>query len=520
MSLFRLLPRRPSRRSTPSSYNQPGQSLYSQLDSKIIKSDNKKITQQLSTFSFLPLDVIDEIITKDIVKAKSLRYTSIFRPDLSAQIVERTKKVFAILGLLEEEDIIKNLFDEGLVDEDLPLTRLQAQGRSNSNVLASRQGKEFKSFSKLGKERAVDNFLKEQWLVLAPIFTTDGKHFQVDGEAPLPFYDIEKIPTHSISNVYKALLHPAHLIAIKDYNKKEEFEREKENLIATQNLKHPHLIRHIATIQHGELYYVIFPWADGGNLSDFWKSDPDALQTRPPSLFKWSFQQMFGLVDGLFALHEVNCRHGDLKPENILHFRAPDNSTLQHIQSGTLVIADVGVSRVHQQATELRKDPTKTKATTPCYEAPEVELDEKAPRGRRYDMWSVGCIFMEFTIWLLYGHAAIGNFRKLRSGAAYYEMTTKNTAVIHPAVSRGLEALRNDPRCGEDTGLSNLVSLIADDLIVIDAGKRVKAGELKEKFGKIVKTAEEDPEYLVRQTEPPPRIPDAFTLERNGDGNE
>ncbi|RYC59314.1 hypothetical protein CHU98_g6881, partial [Xylaria longipes] len=257
-------------------------------------------------------------------------------------------------------------------------------------------------------------------------------------------------------------------------------------------LNYPHLIRHFATVQHGNLFYVIFPWTDGGNLSNFWKRNPDAPQTRPLSLFMWSFRQMLGLIDGLFALHNVNFRHGDLKPENILHFGAPDDSTIQHschgtlrnnlrrpgvpgtglrpayiYQSGTLIIADVGVSRVHRQATELRRDPTDTKATTRCYEAPEAELNT-APRSRRYDMWSVGCIFMEFTIWLLYDDNAIGDFWRLRSGEPYYKMITKTTAIIHPAVLRGLEAFRNGPRCDDDTGLADLINLIADSLIVID----------------------------------------------------
>ncbi|KAI0474845.1 kinase-like protein [Xylaria cf. heliscus] len=513
-------------RPAPSNYDSTSQSLYSQLNSKVIKPDNKKMVNHLSTFSFLPLDGIDETITGDVIKAGLSCCDSIFRPTLPLQIMERAQKVFTILGLFKEEAIIRDLFDEGLLDKDLPLARMQAAGDSNNrNVLISRQGKVFKSFSAPGKEMVVDNFLQKQWLVLAPVFSMAGEHLHVDQEAPLPFYNIEKIPTISINNVYKALLHPAHLakdpvqVAIKDYDIKEDFDKERDNLTAIQYLNNSHVIRHIATVQHGELFYVVFPWADGGNLSNFWKRDPDALQTRHSSLFIWSFQQMLGLVDGLFALHRLNCRHGDLKPENILHFWAPDHSAIPQSQYGTLVIADVGVSRVHQQATELRRDPTNTKATTPCYEAPEAELNRTAPRGRRYDMWSIGCIFMEFTIWLLYGDSAISDFRRLRSGAAYYELTATSTAVIHPAVSRALEALRNDPRCGEDTGLADLIRLIADDLIVIDVEKRAEAGELRETFGKIVERGEKNADYLVRGTDPPSKIPDAFIFGRNGGGN-
>ncbi|KAI3324603.1 kinase-like protein [Xylariaceae sp. AK1471] len=530
-SLSRQSTGRLSSRSTASSYNPTKQSLYLQLKSELVDCDKKKKTQHFSRFSFLPLDAIDKIITRDIVKANSSWTTTIFNPSLPGQIAERAPKVYAILALCEAEAVVWDLFGEGLTDEHLPLARVQDKGHSNVLVACKDKTKtnKFNSFAKLGKNTVVDNFLRNQWLVLAPVLTTPGEHKEINRDAPLPFYDIEKISSNTGSTVYRGKLHAAHLvprvnytvqIAIKDYVEDKAFHKEKENLEVIQTIKHPHLIKHTATFEQGSLFYVTFPWADGGNLSEFWKHDPNALPTRDRELFMWSLQQMLGLVDALWALHRVNCRHGDLKPENILHFKTSGESTTQNSRYGTLVIADVGVSRVHHQATELRHDPTNTKATTPCYEAPEVEFQKTAPRGRRYDMWSVGCMYMEFIIWLLYGYKAIDNFRELRrpnddpfaQKAAYYKRTLEGTAVIHPAVSRGLEALRNDPRCSEGTGLAALISLIANDLLLIEWEQRTEAEDLRNKFREVLEKAEEDPDYLVRRIEPPPRVPDVFTL--------
>lgn len=142
---------------------------------------------------------------------------------------------------------------------------------------------------------------------------------------------------------------------------------EADTLEMLRNTGHAHLIRAIAYYTKGPKHFVMFPWADYGNLREFWKHNPPTLDH---DYLDWAFTQFLGLSDALRVLHhsseERHWRHGDLKPENILCFESakPSNGTC------TLVIADVGLSKNHYQATEKRLDPTRTTSGTLMYEAP------------------------------------------------------------------------------------------------------------------------------------------------------
>jgi serine/threonine protein kinase len=73
------------------------------------------------------------------------------------------------------------------------------------------------------------------------------------------------------------------------------------------------MIHHYATWEVDNAFHVIFPWADGGNLKEYWKTLAD--KERTPDLGVWALRQMLGLSEALAALHIRNCRHGDLKPD-------------------------------------------------------------------------------------------------------------------------------------------------------------------------------------------------------------
>ena len=105
-----------------------------------------------------------------------------------------------------------------------------------------------------------------------------------------------------------------------------------------------------------------------------------------------------------YAPRAFQCRHGDLKPGNIL--------CVTECGEKVLKIADFGVSRGHHGQTISRKLATTSVSPTSSYQGLEVEFERldktyQRPRSCKYDIWSLGCVFLEFSIWLLHGPKVI-----------------------------------------------------------------------------------------------------------------
>jgi serine/threonine protein kinase len=244
-----------------------------------------------------------------------------------------------------------------------------------------------------------------------------------------------------------------------------------------RNLNHAHLIKAIAYYKKGTKHCVIFPWARHGNLRDFWRKEPPELSQR---YLSWVFTQLCGLAGAIERLHhshqEQATRHGDLKPENILCFDTKDDSSDEQDEC-ILVIADVGLSKCHDKLTELRNDATRTSSGTIMYEPPETELQPREPRSRRYDVWSLGCIYLEFIVWLLYGAQELAHFRQdlsvMGKNTRFYTIEETNgtqgkVARLNIVVEKWINWIRKDPRCPEGTAVRSLVELVVMRMLIAD----------------------------------------------------
>jgi serine/threonine protein kinase len=76
------------------------------------------------------------------------------------------------------------------------------------------------------------------------------------------------------------------------------------------------------------------------------------------------------------------------------------------------LIADFGLARLRNERTRDKKVGTNTMTRTQMYEPPDVDII-RGLTSRKYDIWSMGCIFLEFTIWLLSGIEEIKRFKDL-----------------------------------------------------------------------------------------------------------
>ncbi|KAK1657390.1 kinase-like domain-containing protein [Colletotrichum godetiae] len=468
---------------------------------------------------FLPVSSLDDLITKETVE-KELPKSLINRllPDsLPSKVSKNARRLFAILVMIGEPSAIRKLVGDGLTDDDLPFAR--PTHARHGRILETKGRLEVRSFQDWNNEAMVDMFLEKQWDFLAPTIDVSGTSavFRVDSKCPLPFLRATPLRGEHSNIVYKSELHAAHqtgsetqntdmVIALKVFHRSEGFklfEKEKENLLETRGIQDRHLIRHLFFCERGQSYFIAFPWAEGGNLQEFWM-----LHTSNREYMLWSLQQMLGLSGALRKLHDINFRHGDLKPGNILHF--PRGGL------GNLVIADVGISKVHTAATYERSISTYTRATTPSYEAPEATQKTKKPRPRRYDIWSMACIYLEFVIWMVHGFSAINSFAESREDRTSIIPTSNfyalrgDSAVIHPSVLDAFVALRGDPRCRDDTALGAVINLITQHLLLVRVDDRVTADILYEKLEQIVYRATKDPSFIINRATAPQETPAVF----------
>jgi serine/threonine protein kinase len=283
------------------------------------------------------------------------------------------------------------------------------------------------------------------------------------------------------------------------------WEREARILQKMNDLCQDHIVRFLTAFSRGDDahrdYYLMFEWADGINLRWLWR-DAAIRPCLTADLAQAVLKQILGLAMALCMAHcpesrpnsmpkDLNFRHGDLKPENILWYR--DNSQL-----GTLKIADWGLAKQNNLVTPLRTNNTSTGSGTARYKPPEEELAirtegqgqngllnvHRSPatsaqprkRSRLYDVWAMGCITLEFLIWLLYGPDGLKRFNNsfktpLDNYPPFYEVEIVNgkpVARVHNIAVKWMDHMAKDPACKPGkTALGDLLELVRTGLLVV-----------------------------------------------------
>ncbi|KAJ8117109.1 hypothetical protein OPT61_g1616 [Boeremia exigua] len=482
------------------------------------------------------------------------------RENLATWILSNAHRTFAItvqcslrpLHLLLTMAIFR---DTGFTDEDLPL--------SDPRVTTPSTRYWKKDIWPPGK---LQDFYEKQWRCLVPVFRPGKYHYDLPHNSIVPFTKTDVAPMlGAFSAVHKVKVHPEHQdhrcmqhVAIKEIQVSrandrigtdEAWDQEARALENIKDVNHKHIIECIAAIRKGDSRYFMFPWADGGSLRAYWNEKPRQTPNGPAILD--ALIQLRGLADALVHLHsdtgskrdsdgantdydrqqsgqpelqllnendEIsrpvvassrrNIRHGDLKPENILRFEGSRRSL------GTLKIADMGLAKQHIVDTQDRTHLTSTRYGTIHYEPPEAVFGNASPRSRLYDIWSMGCITLEFVIWLLYGNDDLNSFYNQVKGdtkqvCQYYEiLEAEGEAVVHPVVLQWIKHIQCvDPECSQDSATRDLLSLVRDKLLVVAlpptplaSGEsatqhRITAAKFRNALDKIIRKAR-NPTYL------------------------
>lgn len=101
-------------------------------------------------------------------------------------------------------------------------------------------------------------------------------------------------------------------------------------------------------------------------------------------------------------------RHGDISPRNILWYDNEDQS--ESTLGGTLKLSDFGEAELNSTFSKTRKEDV---AATMTYRAPECDFLPRKIR-QSYDIWSLGCVFLELVTWMLGGADALEAFASQR----------------------------------------------------------------------------------------------------------
>lgn len=209
-------------------------------------------------------------------------------------------------------------------------------------------------------------------------------------------------------------------------------------------VKHPNIIELLATYKILDRHSMLFPLAQM-DLKSF-------LRTKPTAPFddnKYLFQSIRNLASALETIHNpFICQlgyHRDIKPGNIL------------LIDNVFKISDFGLARFkpHTQGDSTKSE---YRGGDNIYGAPDripPDGEDDDPKvGRKYDVWSLGCVFLELASFVARGPEGVEKFRAKRLTKTqcvtdelfYTEIKTENGIVadVKKEVLEWIVELKND----------------------------------------------------------------------------
>ena len=213
-----------------------------------------------------------------------------------------------------------------------------------------------------------------------------------------------------------------------------DFNKELKILDELRIVPHQNIVTHLATWTQDGRYYMLFHFAEC-NMRQYMKRSRFGEPTKRK--LRWLLEQFEALSIALRHIHNLSGAktssdttknllaptqqdvrksgwHHDLKPENILLFKSPAS------RCGVFQVADFGSGKV--QTYRSGSANTRSPNGTLTYEPPEAA--KEGATSRPYDMWSMGCVFLELLIWATCGNSSVESFRSSREGRRFPDSQT------------------------------------------------------------------------------------------------
>ncbi|KAL1795665.1 hypothetical protein ACET3X_005889 [Alternaria dauci] len=178
-------------------------------------------------------------------------------------------------------------------------------------------------------------------------------------------------------------------------------------------------------------------------------------------------------------------RHGDINPGNILWY---DDSDADHDGlKGTLKLADFGQAELN---TLLSRTQPRDVANTLTYRPPESDLQPKIVR-QSYDIWCLGCVYLEFITWVLGGKSLLLTFSRERITPDAFQNnqptdtffqvvrdqeTEQPEVMVKKAVTLFIDELHRHPNCTDY--LHDFLNMIQTEMLVVDSAQRASCADI------------------------------------------
>ncbi|KAI0146356.1 kinase-like protein [Xylariaceae sp. FL1272] len=167
--------------------------------------------------------------------------------------------------------------------------------------------------------------------------------------------------------------------------------------------RHDRIVSLLCAFEFRNGYHLIFPLAPERDLRSVWEKKESA--NVPGYSTRWLLNECVGIAEAVAAIHEPQSLlvHLDIKSANILCFESRTEGQV----SLKLKLSDFGISRTLD---ELQKHGVGESTVT--YSPPELEFGDDILL--KYDVWSLGCLYLEFITWAFYGVQGVSDFSKRR----------------------------------------------------------------------------------------------------------
>ncbi|KAK3369851.1 protein kinase [Podospora didyma] len=454
------------------------------------------------------------------------------------------QRIFAILILIDRFGDILEFIRQRLLDIDLPFI-VEEDGEEDGDCrLVKKDGSRLACFDSWSPN-FLDQFDHYQWIMLAPFFARADDfqekvfHYPLEPRLILPWVEHDLAATPGgFSRVTRVKIHASHhnfdcpengepSFAIKQLHSpnKQDFDNEVETLKKFSHRTDTHLVKLLATYEQNGSYYLIFPWAKG-NLRGFWEQHPHPSHLHgQTSLVLWVAKQCHDIAAGLSHIHKhvttseyeigrklplpqgdtardikpANTRpsddkrrrqrygrHGDVKPENILWFDDTSSDTSDPL--GVLKISDFGLTKWHSASSKTAPVPNRMQATA-TYRAPEIDLPSRSQLSQKFDIWALGCLYLEFLTWYLMGWDAVydtfcdrriddDDDEELRSDK-FFNIEGEGVnqrAKVKSAVTNWIAELHSHSRC--TPFVHEFLDMVENELLQVDLKNRMDCSQV------------------------------------------